>query len=105
MLTVTPAAAAAISSLLDSPEVPDGACVRLSQGLAPSGEAAIGLAVVTDTEESDAVVHTDGDVEEFVDADAAPVLEDKELDVEMEGERAFFSLHRQSLNGGPPEAP
>ena len=105
MLTVTPAAAAAISSLLDSPEVPDGACVRLSQGLAPSGEAEIGLAVVTDTEESDAVVHTDGDVEVFVDADAAPVLEDKELDVEMEGERAFFSLHRQSLNGGPPDAP
>jgi Fe-S cluster assembly iron-binding protein IscA len=104
MLTVTPAAAAAISSLLESPEVPDGACVRLAQGLAPSGEATIGLTVVTDPEEDDAVVPAGEDVDVFVDADAAPVLDDKELDVEMEGERAFFSLHRQSFDGGPPDA-
>jgi Fe-S cluster assembly iron-binding protein IscA len=104
MLTVTPAAAAAISSLLESPEVPDGACVRLTQGLAPSGEATIGLTVAPDPEEGDAVVPAAEDVEVFVDPEAAPVLDDKELDVELEGERAFFSLHRQSLDGGPPDA-
>jgi Fe-S cluster assembly iron-binding protein IscA len=104
MLTVTPAAAAAITSLLESPEVPDGAVVRLSQGIAPGGDATIGLTVVTEPEDSDAVVPAGGDVDVFVDAEAAPVLDDKELDVELEGERAFFSLHRQSLDGGPPDA-
>jgi hypothetical protein len=46
MLAVTPAATEALVSLLRSPEVPEGAGVRLAHGLVPGGEPSIGLTIV-----------------------------------------------------------
>jgi Fe-S cluster assembly iron-binding protein IscA len=105
MLIVTPAASAALVSLLHSPEVPDGAVLRLAQGLNSTGDPAIGLTIVSDAEASDAMIDTGLGVDLFVDPDAADVLDDQQLDVELDGERISFNLQRQSLNGGPTEPP
>jgi Fe-S cluster assembly iron-binding protein IscA len=101
MLIVTSAASAALVSLLDSPEVPDGAIVRLVQGLDASGEPAIGLTIVKDRGASDELIDTGSGVDLFVDPDTADALDDQQLDAEMDGERISFSLQPQSLNGGP----
>jgi Fe-S cluster assembly iron-binding protein IscA len=102
MLTITPAANAALASLLDSPDVPDGAGIRISRGTGPDGEPAIGMMVVSEPESSDQVVETAGGVGIYVAPDTAETLDDKELDIEQDGERIAFSIHPQARNGGPP---
>jgi Fe-S cluster assembly iron-binding protein IscA len=105
MLIVTPAASVALVSLLDSPQVPDGAVVRLAQQLDPSGQPAIGLTIANHVEASDEMIDAGLGVDLFVERDAADALDDQQLDVETDGERISFSLQRQSLNGGPAERP
>jgi iron-sulfur cluster assembly protein len=102
MLTVTPTASAALAALLDSPEVPDGAGVRIARGEGPDGEPGIGLAVVSSPEPSDMIVDDAAGVELYVEPQAAELLDDQELDVETEGGQIGFTLHRRPLNGGPP---
>jgi Fe-S cluster assembly iron-binding protein IscA len=102
MLTVAVAAGAALASLLESPEVPDGAVPRLVQGRAPDGESAIGLTIVSDPDPADEVVAAGRGVEVFIEPVAVDALDDQQLDVELDDERVSFSLRSQPLNGGPP---
>ena len=101
MLAVTPAATEALASLLHSPEVPQGAGVRLAHGLAAGGEPSIGLTIVSRPDATDEVVDSGGGVDVFVDHAAADALDDQQLDVEMDGERVAFTLRRQPPGRGP----
>lgn len=102
MLTLTPSAVAAVSMLLQSPEVPDGAGLRLQGGVGPDGEPAVGIAVVRAPDPDDEVVPvaTPGDV--FLSPDVAEVLDECVLDAEIEGENVAFMIHPQPLDGNAP---
>lgn len=102
MLTVTPSASQALNALLDSPEIPDGAGVRIAHGPGPAGEPALGLSIVEGPSPEDVVVDGTGNVDVFVEAETADILDDKELDIEEAAEGLAFTLRPQPLNGGPP---
>ena len=101
MLGLTPASTEAFVSLLRSPEVPDGADVRLAHGLTAGGEPSIGLTIVSRPGATDAVVDAGGSVDVFVDHAAADALDDQQLAVEMDGERLALTLRRQPQGGAP----
>jgi Fe-S cluster assembly iron-binding protein IscA len=102
MLTVTPSASQALTALLESPEIPDGAGVRIAHGPGPAGEPALGLSIVDGPAPEDIVVDGTGDVDLFLEAQTAEILDDKQLDVEEAAEGIAFTLSPQPLNGGPP---
>jgi Fe-S cluster assembly iron-binding protein IscA len=100
MLTITPAASAAIVNLLHSPTVPAGAGLRITHGPVTGETVAIGMAVVDEPDPEDAVLQAGDGAPVFVEPETAELLDDQELDVEMEADRVVFSFHPQSLNGG-----
>jgi hypothetical protein len=104
MLSITPAASAALASLLATPDVPAGAVVRMAPGMDRSGEPVIGITIVTDTKIGDELIESAVGVPVFADPETADALDDQQLDVEMHGDRITFSLQRQSWDGGPPGA-
>jgi Fe-S cluster assembly iron-binding protein IscA len=104
MLSITPAASAALASLLATPDVTDGAVVRLASEMDRSGEPAIGITIVTDVEAGDEVIESAAGPDVFVEPETADALDDQQLDVEVRDDRITFSLPRQSRNGGPPDA-
>jgi Fe-S cluster assembly iron-binding protein IscA len=104
MLTVTPAAAAAVAAVLDSPQVPDGAGLRLQEGLDAAGQTSIGIAVVTEADAADAHVPVDADRELLVAPEVADRLDDQTLDAELQDENVAFTIRPQSGDGVPPGA-
>lgn len=106
MLTVSPAASAALAELLEDPEIPQGAAVRLVGGEDATGHAGVGIVVTDEPGPSDEVVHAAGGLEVYVDPSVAGALEDQELDAEVDegASRIAFRFQRQPLNGGPPGA-
>lgn len=102
MLTVTPAASAAVAAVLDSPQVPDGASLRLQQGLDASGQASIGMAIVSEPEGADSHVPVDAGRELLVSAEVADMLDDQTLDAEVQDENVAFTIRPQSVEGEPP---
>jgi Fe-S cluster assembly iron-binding protein IscA len=102
MLTITPAASAAIVDLLHSPEIPAGAGLRLTHQPAGPDSIAIGMAVVDEAEPDDAVLAAGDGAEVFVEPGTAELLDRQELDVDLEDDRVVFSFHPQGVNGGPP---
>ncbi|HWE31998.1 MAG TPA: hypothetical protein VG410_00855 [Solirubrobacteraceae bacterium] len=101
MLTVTPAAAAAVATLLENPEIPDGASIRLQRGVDATGEAAIGIAIVSEPEPDDEPVPTAQESEVFLASDVAGLLDDQVLDVQVEQEQVSFTLRPQPIDGHP----
>jgi Fe-S cluster assembly iron-binding protein IscA len=101
MLAVTSAAAAAVTTLLENPDLPDGAGLRLQRGVDAAGEAAIGIAIVSEPDPDDQLVPAveDGDV--FLAPDVAGLLDDQVLDAEIEEQQVSFTLRPQSVNGRP----
>jgi hypothetical protein len=96
-------AGAALASLLESPEVPDGAVPRLVQGIAPDGEPAIGLTIVCPTPiQPTRSSPSEGEWRSSSSRRRPNSLDDQQLDVEPDHERASFSLRRRPPNGGPP---
>jgi Fe-S cluster assembly iron-binding protein IscA len=104
MLSITPVASAVLASLLATPDVPDGAVVRLAAEVDRSGEPAIGITIVTDAEAGDELIESPTGLDVFVDPDTAGAVDDQQLDVEIHDDGITFSLERQSWNGGPPDA-
>jgi|HigsolmetaAR202D_1030399.scaffolds.fasta_scaffold05189_3 Fe-S cluster assembly iron-binding protein IscA len=102
MLTITPSASAALAALLESPEVPPGAGVRIAHGTGPGGEPALGLTIVEQPDPRDIVVGGASGVELYLEPRAADLLADQQLDVEEEGGAMAFTLQPQPLDGGPP---
>jgi len=82
MLTVTDNAAAVIRDITAQDEVPPGAGLRISTD--PTA-GSLTLSVTPQPEEGDQVVDASG-ARLFVDAEAAPLLEDKALDADVDSE-------------------
>jgi Fe-S cluster assembly iron-binding protein IscA len=100
MLTVTPAAAAAVATLLENPDLPEGASVRLQRGVDAGGESAIGIAIVSGPEPDDEPVPAVEDRDVFLARDVAELLDDQVLDAQVEEQQLSFVLRPQSVGGG-----
>lgn len=103
MLTVTSTAAAAVATLLENPEIPEGASLRLQRGVDATGEAAIGLAIVSEPEPEDEPVAALEEADVFLAPDVAGLLDDQVLDAQIEDDQVSFTLRPQSVNGRPAE--
>jgi Fe-S cluster assembly iron-binding protein IscA len=102
MLTVTPAAAAAVTALLESPQIPDDAALRLQPGVDSSGSDAIGIAIVAEPEDADTHVPVDPGHELLVAPEVADRLDNQVLDAEIQDENVAFMIRPQSVDGAPP---
>jgi Fe-S cluster assembly iron-binding protein IscA len=101
MLTVTPAAAAAVSAILESTDLPEGAGLRVQLGTDADGERAIGIAVVPEPEPGDERVPAATEDDLFLAPELAGLLDHHVLDAEIDDQNVSFSIRPQSLNGGP----
>ena len=94
MLTITQNAEQALDAVVAAENAPEGAGVRISQGVGADGQAAVGLAVAPAPEPGDAVVD-DANVPVFLAAEVAELLDDKILDAQVEGDQIAFQLGAQ----------
>jgi hypothetical protein len=97
MLAISDVAAIAIDEILATRRMPREAGVRLSTTVDPvwGGEhrgAAVQMEVAVAPEEGDAVLAL---VPVFVEADTAPLLDQKLLDADVSSERVQFTLRSQ----------
>lgn len=99
MLTVTPAAAAAVSAILEDPEIPTGAGLRLQLGTDSAGEQAIGITIVNGPGPGDEHVSAAPDDNVFLAHDVVDLLDDQILDAEIDGQNVAFTIRPQSLDG------
>lgn len=91
MLTITETAAEAIRGLTAAPDIPDGAGLRIATQPDSAMTGALEVSVVADPADSDQVVDEDG-ARVFVEERAVALLDDKQLDAHIEGERVGFLL-------------
>jgi iron-sulfur cluster assembly protein len=92
MLTVTDNAVAAIRSLTDQPEVPDGTGLRIATD--PTA-GSLQLSLSPEPHEGDQVVDNSG-ARLFLDSDAALLLNDKALDASVDDQGTVqFALAEQ----------
>ncbi len=101
MLTVTPAAAEAVDTLLMNSEAPAGAGLRLERAVDSAGEAAIGLQIVAEAGPDDEHVPAAMEYDVFLSPDIAELLDNHVLDAEIAEQNVAFTLHPQSPNGKP----
>jgi iron-sulfur cluster assembly protein len=94
VLTITENAEQAIDAVVAAENAPEGAGLRISQGVGADGQPAVGLALAAAPEPGDAVVE-DVSVPVFLAPDVAELLEDKVLDAQVEGEQIAFRLGDQ----------
>jgi iron-sulfur cluster assembly protein len=87
MLTVSPSAIEAVDSLLHHPELPDDAGLRI----APDGESQLTIELAAEPAPGDQVIEERG-ARVFVDSEAAPMLDDAELDARLDGDQVAFGL-------------
>lgn len=87
MLTLSPSAVAAVDSLLDSPEVPDEAGLRIGA----TGDSRLTVELAPEPAPGDEVIE-EGGARVFVDAEAAPFIEGAQLDARREGDQVAFGL-------------
>jgi iron-sulfur cluster assembly protein len=102
MLVISPAASAAIASVLAQADVPEGSGLRLEMGRISREGTGIEISVAEAPEPDDQVVETGTGADVFVEARTAEALDDQVLDAEFETEGVVFELHPQSLNGHGP---
>lgn len=95
MLTLSPTAITAVDNLLDTPEIPDDAGLRIR----PAGESQLTIEIAPEPAPGDQVIEQGG-ARVFVDSEAAPLLDDAELDARMEGDQIAFGLTPASRNNG-----
>ena len=101
MLTLSPSAIDAVDVLLHSnPEVPDHAGLRIGT----AGESELTITIAAEPEPGDQVIE-EGGARVFVDSDAAPILDEIQLDARQDGDQIAFALtpagadNNQSMNG------
>jgi iron-sulfur cluster assembly protein len=95
VLTITENAEQALDAVVSAEGVPDGAGLRISQGVGANGQPAVGLALAAAPEPGDEVVD-DANVPVFLSPDVTELLADKVLDAQMEGEQVAFTLAEQA---------
>lgn len=87
MLTLAPSAVEAVDALLHSPAVPDDAGLRI----ATAGESQLSVEIVPEPAPGDQVIE-DGGARVFVDPEAAPMLDDVQLEARAQGDQIAFGL-------------
>src|SRR5262249_34559385 len=87
MLTLSPSAVDAVDSLLRRPEVPDDAGLRIRT----AGESQLAVEIAPEPAPGDQVIE-DGGARVFVDSEAAPMLDNHQLDARTEGGQVAFGL-------------
>ncbi len=96
MLTITPPAAEAIESIVSATEgASEDAGLRISQGMDSEGRSSLALAVVEEPEAGDEVIEEAG-APVFLAPDAAPLLDDKVLDVRYDAGQVGFVVGEQA---------
>jgi len=104
MLTITPTATQAINAILEAEQVPEGSGLRISTRgpeIDQNGRAELELALVEAPEADDEVVVEEG-ARVFVEPRAAELLDDKQLDATLEGDRIGFRVVEQGEPGEQP---
>ncbi|HEX4108620.1 MAG TPA: hypothetical protein VHX88_10830 [Solirubrobacteraceae bacterium] len=93
MLTITPAAAAAIDAYADaSPELPDGGCARIARRVGENGQPALTIGLAEAPGPGDAIIAGTSVIPLFVEPTTAEMLGDKVLDTRREGDAVAFVL-------------
>jgi Fe-S cluster assembly iron-binding protein IscA len=87
MLTLSPSAVDAVDNLLHGPEVPDDAGLRIRT----AGESQLSIEIAPEPAPGDQVIE-EGGARVFVDSEAAPMLDNAELDARTEGDQVAFGL-------------
>src|SRR5262245_14374147 len=95
MLTLSQSAVEAVDTLLRTPEIPDDAGLRIR----PAGDSQLTVEIATEPAPGDQVIE-EGGARVFVDSDAAPMLDNAELDARMEGDQVAFGLAPTGQNNG-----
>ena len=95
MLTITDRAAEAIKGIVASPEVPEGAGLRIAAPPRAQPEGALEVSVAALPAEADEVVEESG-AHVFLEPVAAEALNDKVLDAEVEGSEVRFAVGEQT---------
>jgi len=98
MLTLSESAVEAVDNLLQGPEVPDEAGLRIDT----AGESQFSLEIAIEPAPGDQVIEERG-ARVFVDPEAAPMLDNAELDARRDGDQVAFGLTQSgaSDNGSP----
>jgi iron-sulfur cluster assembly protein len=87
MLTLSSSAVEAVDSLLQNPEVPDDAGLRIDA----AGESQFTVEIAHAPAPGDEVIE-EGGARVFVDSDAATMLGNAELDARRDGDQVAFGL-------------
>jgi Fe-S cluster assembly iron-binding protein IscA len=95
VLTITENAEQALDAVVAAENAPEGAGVRISQGVGADGQPAVGLSLAAAPEPGDAVVE-DANVPVFVASEVADLLDDKVLDAQVDGEQIAFQIGDRS---------
>jgi len=99
MLTLSPSAVDAVDSLLHNADVPEEAGLRIDT----SGAAQFTIEIAPEPAPGDQVIE-EGGARVFVDAEAAPMLDNAELDARRDGNQVAFGLtqagSQDSAHGG-----
>ncbi len=91
MLTLTDNAADAIRGIVASPEIPDGAGLRIATQPGATDPGALEVSLADVPADSDQVVE-EGGARVFVEEGAVELLDDKLLDAEIEGHEVGFLI-------------
>jgi iron-sulfur cluster assembly protein len=94
LLTITENAEQALDAVAAAENAPEGAGVRISQGVGADGQPAVGLALVPGPQPGDAVVDQ-ANTPVFLAAEVAEMMDDKILDARVEGDQIAFRLAEQ----------
>ncbi|HEY7631766.1 MAG TPA: hypothetical protein VH817_13740 [Thermoleophilaceae bacterium] len=96
MLTITEDAVEALDSIVESAPIADDAGVRISRQMGQDGQAGLGISLVEQPEPTDQVLEIEGEhVPVFVEAEAAPALDDKVLDARVQDGQVGFVVAQQ----------
>lgn len=87
MLTLSPSAIEAVDNLLHMSEIPDDAGLRIRS----AGESELTIEIAPEPAPGDQVIE-EGGARVFVDSEAAPMLDQAQLDARMQGDQVAFGL-------------
>lgn len=94
MFAISLSAAEAIRLIVSSSDIPEVGGIRISAEPVDEHEATLDLSLAEAPAIGDAVVEEEG-AKVFLEQSAAPFLDDKILDANVEGERVSFSIVEQ----------
>ena len=95
MLTLSPSAIEAVDNLLHMSEIPDDAGLRIRR----TGDSELTIEIAPEPAPGDQVIE-EGGARVFVDSEAAPMLDQAQLDARMQGDQVAFGLTPTGGNNG-----